>query len=146
MPKITFRGKTYYSEFEMPPNIRRAYQKGQMRKANAKSLNDVVGMSPEVEDIYNRARNQEERAASLPSTDDLPTTEELYRQSAPADMRHLPADESVYRPSPPVIDPDHSTIEPESRLVLRGLIFGILWSLVLIAIVFLVIEVLRQIL
>jgi len=27
MPKIVFRGKTYYSEFEMPPNVRQAYRK-----------------------------------------------------------------------------------------------------------------------
>ena len=34
MPKIVFRGKTYYSVFEMPPNIRRAYEKEQ-KKASA---------------------------------------------------------------------------------------------------------------
>jgi hypothetical protein len=31
MPKIVFRGKTYYSVFEMPPNIRRAYEKEQAK-------------------------------------------------------------------------------------------------------------------
>ena len=34
MPKIVFRGKIYYSVFEMPPNIRRAYEKEQ-KKAGA---------------------------------------------------------------------------------------------------------------
>ena len=34
MPKIVFRGKTYYSVFEMPPNMRRAYEKEQ-KKAGA---------------------------------------------------------------------------------------------------------------
>ena len=29
MPKIVFRGKTYYNVYEMPPNIRRAYEKEQ---------------------------------------------------------------------------------------------------------------------
>ena len=29
MPRIVFRGKTYYSVYEMPPNIRRAYEKEQ---------------------------------------------------------------------------------------------------------------------
>lgn len=29
MPKIVFRGKTYYSVYEMPPNVRRAYEKEQ---------------------------------------------------------------------------------------------------------------------
>ena len=33
MPRIVFRGKTYYSVFEMPPNVRRAYEKEQ-KKAN----------------------------------------------------------------------------------------------------------------
>lgn len=31
MPKIVFRGKTYYSVYEMPPNIRRAYEKEQQK-------------------------------------------------------------------------------------------------------------------
>jgi hypothetical protein len=145
MPKITFRGKTYYSEFEMPPNIRQAYQKEQIRRASTKPLTDMVDMPAEVEDVYRRALDREQQSAS-PSAEELPTTEELYRQSAPADMRHLPSDESVYRPSAPIIDPDHPMVEPESRLVIRGLLFGILWSLVLIGIVFLVIEVLRQVL
>ena len=143
MPKITFRGKTYYSVFEMPPNIRRAYQKEQIHRTSTESLTDVVDMPAEVEDVHRRTPDQEEQSAS-PSTEELPTTEELYRQSAPADMRHLAPDESVYRPSAPIIDPEYSTIEPESSLVIRGLIFGILWSLVLIGIVFLVIEFLRQ--
>ena len=33
MPKIVFRGKTYYSVYEMPPNVRRAYEK-EKKKAN----------------------------------------------------------------------------------------------------------------
>jgi hypothetical protein len=111
MTPITFKGKTYNSEFEMPQDIRQSYQEVQMRKMSTKTL-----------------------------------TDELYRQSAPADMRHLPSDESVYRPSAPMIDPKYSIIEPESNLVIRGLVFGILWSLVLIGIVFLVIEFFRQIL
>jgi hypothetical protein len=39
MPKIVFRGKTYYSVFEMPPNIRRAYEKEQ-KKAGADSAKE----------------------------------------------------------------------------------------------------------
>lgn len=146
MPQIIFRGKAYNSEVEMPQEIRQAYQEDQMRRTSTKSLTDVVDMPAKVEDVYRRALRREEQSNSSPSTKVLPTTEELYRQSAPADMRHLTSDESVYRPSAPVIDPDHSTIEPESSLVIRGLIFGILWSLVLIAIVFLAIEFFRQIL
>lgn len=146
MPPITFKGKTYNSEFEMPQDIRQAYQEDQVRRTSTKPLTDVVNMPAEVEDVYKRALNREKQSNSSPSTKDLPTIEELYRQSAPADMKHLPSDESVYRPSAPVIDPQHSNIEPESSLVIRGLVFGILWSLALIGIVFLVIQLFRQIL
>ena len=31
MSRIVFRGKTYYSVFEMPPHIRRAYEKEQKK-------------------------------------------------------------------------------------------------------------------
>ena len=31
MPRIVFRGKTYYSLIEMPPNVRRAYEKEQKK-------------------------------------------------------------------------------------------------------------------
>jgi hypothetical protein len=143
MPKITFRGKTYYSEFEMPPNVRRAYQKEQIHRTNTKPLTDVVDMPAEVEDVYRRALDREEQSNSAPSTKDLPTTEDLYRQSAPADMRHLPSDESIYQPSAPVIDPDHSTIEPDSGPVLRGLAIGVVCALVIMLIVFLIIQFLR---
>lgn len=145
MPAVTFKGKTYSSEFEMPQDVRQAYQEYQMRRTSTTNLIDVVDMPAEVEEVYRRALHREEQSTSS-STRDLPTTEELYRQSAPADMKHLPSDESVYRPSPPIIDPEYSTIEPESSMVIRGLIFGILWSLALIAIVFLAIEFIRQIL
>jgi hypothetical protein len=146
VPKITFRGKTYYSEFEMPPNIRRAYQQEQIRRASTKSLTDIVNMPKEVEDAYRRALDRETQPDLSASAKDLPTTDELYRQSTPANMRHLPSDEIVSHPSAPIIDPEYATIEPESSFVIRGLIFGILWSLVIIAVVFLVIEFLRQIL
>ena len=33
MPRIVFRGKTYYSVYEMPPNVRRAYEK-EKKKVN----------------------------------------------------------------------------------------------------------------
>lgn len=32
MPRIVFRGKNYYSVYEMPPNVRRAYEK-ELKKA-----------------------------------------------------------------------------------------------------------------
>jgi hypothetical protein len=46
MPKIVFRGKTYYSVYEMPPNVRRAYEKEQ-KKASADTKNEEPDSSPE---------------------------------------------------------------------------------------------------
>ena len=48
MPKIVFRGKTYYSLFEMPPNIRRAYEKEQKKAGadNPKKNPESTGNSP----------------------------------------------------------------------------------------------------
>ena len=39
MPRIVFRGKTYYSVYEMPPNVRRAYEKEQ-QKAGTNGRNE----------------------------------------------------------------------------------------------------------
>ena len=86
-------------------------------------------MPQEVRQAYQQYQMRKTNAKTLTDVVDMP-----------ADMRHLPSDETVYRHSIPVIDPEYSTIEPESSLVLRGLVFGILWSLVIVGIVFLVIQ------
>ena len=122
MTPITYRGKTYNSEFEMPQDVRQAYQEEQMQKTSTKSLTDVVDIPPEVKESYEHATEKvASSSSSSMDTSDLPTTEELYRQSAPEGMKHLPSDESVYRHSPPVIDPAYSTIEPDSGPVLKRL-------------------------
>jgi hypothetical protein len=41
MPRIVFRGKTYYSIYEMPPNIRRAYEKD-LKKAKSDSKKETT--------------------------------------------------------------------------------------------------------
>jgi hypothetical protein len=141
MPRIEFRGKTYNSEFEMPPEERRAYNREKERAAETgtKSLSDIVEMSPEVKAIYERALgNVEDKLPSSQSTKDLPGTEDIYRQSAPGDMKHLPSDESIYRPSRRILDPDKSAIEPEPALKLNRFISSVLWALILIAVVFIV--------
>ncbi len=138
MPQITFRGKIYRSEFEMPQEIRREYQDDQLKKAAAKSLTDVIDIPPEVKDAYKRAASKENNASATQSPNNLPTIEELYRRSAPEDMRHLPSDESILRPSPPVIDPDHSTIEPESNHWIVRVAYVILWALFAIVLIYLV--------
>ena len=58
MPKIEFRGKTYNNEFEMPLDVRQAYNKEKERadeksEASTKSLTDIVDMSPELKESMN---------------------------------------------------------------------------------------------
>jgi len=138
MPRIDFRGKTYNSEFEMPPDVRQAYNK-EKDKTGAKSLTDLVDMSPEVKAIYERAMGKvEDKLASSRPTSDLPKTEDIYRQSAPDDMKHLPSDESIYRRSAPLIDPMKSTIEPEPSFGMNRFISSIIWALILVAVAFII--------
>ncbi|NJC98266.1 MAG: hypothetical protein FIB03_18355 [Anaerolineae bacterium] len=74
-------------------------------------------MSDEIREIYERALgNVEEKSASSRPLSELPKTEDIYRQSAPAHMRDLPSDESVYRKSKPLAPPPHPAIEPENDL------------------------------
>ena len=142
MPKITFRGETYNSEFEMPEEVRQAYQESERQyKTRNDSLRDVVDMTPEVRAVYERALNRiEEQPVSIPPLRDLPKTEDLYRQSAPEDMKHLPSDESVYRPSAPVIDPVKSTIEPEPGIVPGRLVSSVVWAMILLVLAYLVMQ------
>lgn len=144
MPKIVFRGKTYYSVFEMPPVLRQAYEKEQKKvratetnTTASKPLTDIVDMSPEMREIYDRAVSKvEEKTGSSRPLRDLPKTEDIYRQSAPSDMQHLPSDESLYQPSRPIVDPVPTTIEPEEGVGMRGLMLGVVVALVLTGIAF----------
>jgi hypothetical protein len=143
MPKITFRGQTYNSEFEMPEDVRQEYQQTERRKkVRNESLQDVVDMTPEVRAVYERAMNRIEDPSAVSSRplSDLPNTEDIYRQSAPADMKHLPSDESVYRQASPVIDPVKSTIEPEPGIVPSRLVSSVVWALILFAIAYLIMQ------
>src|SRR5215207_6099910 len=145
MPKIEFRGKTYNNEFEMPYDIRQAYNREKERltgkNTDAKSLTDIVDMSPEVKAIYERAvRRTEDKLPSSQQASNLPKTEDIYRQSAPDDMKHLPSDESIYRPSQPLIDPTKSVIEPESAFSVNRLVSSIIWALILVAVAFIIMQ------
>ena len=116
MSKIVFRGKTYNSVFEMPDNIRKAYQtekRNQPVGSNiSKPLTEFVEMSDEIKELYERALgNVEDRTVSSRQLSELPTTEDIYRQSAPAHMKDLPSDESVYRQSKPLSPPSKPAIE-----------------------------------
>ena len=149
MPKIEFRGKTYNNEFEMPPDVRQAYNREKEHRTEknnigTKSLTDIVDMSPEVQAIYERALGKvEEKLASSRPSNELPKTEDIYRQSAPDDMKHLPSDESIYRPSEPLIDPTKSVIEPEPAFGMNRFISSIVWALLLVVFVYFVMQFLR---
>ena len=139
MPKIQFRGKTYNNEVEMPPDVRQAYNE-QKTKAGAQPLSDIVDMSPEVKAIYERALGNVEEKFPSRSSSELPKTEDIYRQSAPDDMKHMPSDESIYRPSQPLIDPAKSVIEPEPSFGVNRLVSSIVWALILIAVAYFVMQ------
>ena len=116
MSTIVFRGKTYNSVFEMPDDVREAYQiekrKQPAENKASKPLTDFVEMSDEIRELYERALgNVEDRTASSQPLSELPKTEDIYRQSAPAHMRDLPSDESVYRQSKPLSPPSKPAIE-----------------------------------
>ena len=149
MPTIVFRGKTYNNEFEMPPEVRQVYNRekehrDEKNSSGVKSLTELVDMSPEVRAIYERALgNAEEKLASSRPTNELPKTEDIYRQSAPANMKHLPSDESIYRPSEPLIDPAKSVIEPEPAFRMNRFISSIVWALLLVAAIFVIMQFLR---
>ena len=156
MPKIEFRGQTYQDEFEMPYEIRQEYirekasraekdkRSGPVDTASAKPLSEVVDMSPEVKAIYERALDKvEDKLPSSRQSMNLPKTEDIYRQSAPDDMKHLPSDESIYRPSQPLIDPGKSVIEPESAFGVNRFIASIVWAFILVAVAFIILQLLR---
>lgn len=143
MPKINFRGKTYNSVFEMPNEIREAYQiekrTGPGQTNAAKPLTDFVDMSDEIKELYQRARgNVEQKSASSISPSDLPTTEEIFRQSAPANMQNKRSDESIYQPSPSLIPPSRPAIEADNGP--RRLAVTIVALVILAGVVFFVMQ------
>ena len=93
MAKIEFRGQTYNNEYEMPYDVRQAYLREKENRtekdnASAKPLSDVVDMSPEVKAMYERALNKvEDKLPPSRQSKNLPKTEDIYRQSAPDDMK-----------------------------------------------------------
>ena len=143
MPKIIFKGRTYNSVFEMPNEIREAYQiekRKQPQENNAaKPLTDFVEMSDEIRELYERAMgNVDKKTASSKPLSELPRTEDIFRQSAPANMKNLPSDESVYRPSPSPNPPAHAAIEEDNGP--RRLAFTIFTIILLAGIAYFVLQ------
>jgi hypothetical protein len=149
MPKIEFRGKTYNNEFEMPFDIRQAYNEEMQRsnknsETSGKSLTELVEMSPQLKEIYERAQGKvEAKTVSSQPLNELPKTEDIYRQSAPENMKNLPSDESIYRPSEPLIDPAKSVIEPEPAFGMNRFVSSIIWAFLLVAAIFIIMQFLR---
>ena len=149
MPRIEFRGQTYNNEFEMPDDVRQAYRREKELRAEkdnpgTKPLTEMVDMSPEVKAIYERAMDKvKDKLPSSQPPMNLPKTEDIYRQSAPDDMKHLPSDESIYQPSQPLINPGKSAIEPESAFGVSRFISSIVWAFLLVAVIFIIMQFLR---
>jgi hypothetical protein len=130
MPKIEFKGKTYNSVFEMPNEIREAYQIEKRKKEAgnnvAKPLTDFVDMSDEIKEMYERAvGNVEQKSASSRPLKDLPKTEDIFRRS-----RSAPSEESIYEPSKVPNPPSQGAIEEDNGT--RRLALTILGIVILI--------------
>jgi len=143
MPKITFRGKEYNSLADMPAKVRHDYFKARagydVTEEESKSQADKLpggmeNVSGEVREIYNRVRGKlDAKPIKTSPMDDLPTTEDLYRRSAPEGMQDQPSDEVIYTPSSPIIEPSPPIIE--SNRSTRGLVLGLLMAALAIGIV-----------
>lgn len=143
MSRIVFRGKTYNSVFEMPNEIREAYQVEKRKQPTAnnasKPLTDFVEMSDKTRELYERALgNVDKKSASSKPLSELPSTEDIFRQSAPSHMKNLPSDESIYRPSHLPSPPAHPAIEEDNGA--RRLVFTLFAVILLAGIAFFVMQ------
>jgi hypothetical protein len=141
MDKIKFRGKEYNSLVDMPAKERHDYFKaraGYDVPEEPETKTDMMpsgleNMPDEVRTIYEHVRgNVGAKSIKASPVDDLPTTEDLYRRSAPTMMRNQPSDESVYKPSPPIIAPPPPIIESDRTL--RRLVIGLAVAMLLVGI------------
>lgn len=112
MSKIVFRGKTYNSVFEMPNDIREAYQiekrRGTTENNAAKPLTEFVEMSDEIRELYERAVGTvDKKSASSKPLSDLPSTDDIFRRSAPSE-------DEMYRPSHTPGPPANQAIEEDN--------------------------------
>jgi len=124
MSQIVFRGKTYNSVFEMPDDVRIAYQTEKRKNAGtnnaSKSLTDYVEMSDEMRELYERAAgNVDDKPLSSKPSSSLPSADDIFRQSAPPE-------DSMYRPSAMPKPPSHKTIEEDNSSRRLALVIGIL--------------------
>ena len=123
MSQIVFRGKTYNSVFEMPDDIRKAYQiekRKQPAENNAsKALTDFVEMSDEMRELYERAMGSvSDKPVSSQPLSDLPSSDDIFRRAR--------SEEDMYRPSKMPKAPMHQAIEEDNSAGRLALIVGVL--------------------
>jgi len=128
MSTIVFRGKSYKSVFEMPDDIRKAYQREKKRPSTAN--NTTSGMFTDLFDLPDEVRELYQRA--------LDNIEERPAGGSPQVQNRRPADEDLYRPSPPIIQNTKSAIEPESGTA--GFVVSLTVVLILLGIAFFVLQ------
>ena len=120
MSQIVFRGKTYNSTFEMPDDIRQAYQIEKRKQSTQSNLTDFVDMSDEIREMYERARgNVDIKSDSSQPLSELPKTEDLFRQPTPSGK-------NTYRPSQTPNPPAQGAIEEDNGARRLALTIGIL--------------------
>ena len=141
MTKIVFQGKEYNSLADMPAKTRHNYFKAkagyditeQEPQKNTMMPSGMENMPDEVKEIYERVRGKlDAKPIKATPVDALPTTEDLYRRSAPAGMQNQPSDEIVYKPSPPIIQPPPPLVESDHAL--RRLAVGLAVAALLLGI------------
>lgn len=143
MPRIKFRGREYNSLADMPAQVRHDYFKSRAgydveeeeakRKPGAMP-SGLENMPDEVREIYERVRGDlDAKPIKTSPVDELPSTEELYRRSAPSGMHNQPSDEVVYKPSPPIIEPPPPIVESDHTL--RRLVLGLAFAVIAIGVV-----------
>lgn len=124
MSKIVFRGKSYNSVFDMPDEIRKAYQieKHSGKPEAEKLLTDFIEMSDELREIYERVAGNED-------------IKHREREDRPV------SDEQIYRPSPSISIPQKPAIEEDDgprRLVVS---IAVLLTLIIGGAVFFLLQV-----
>ena len=119
MSQIVFRGKTYNSVFEMPDDIRQAYQIEKRKQPTQNNLTDFVDMSDEIREMYERARGAvSEKPVSSQPLSELPSSDDIFRRAR--------SEEDMYRPSKMPQAPMYQAIEEDNSVGRLALIIGVL--------------------
>lgn len=121
MTKIVFQGKEYDSLADMPAKTRHNYFKvkagyvipeTESKDNSGMMLGSMENLPDDVRDIYERVRSEfdvKPIGTKGSQIDKLPKTEDLFRRSAPENLRNTFSNESIYKtPPPPVIESDYT--------------------------------------